>query len=51
VVKAGVEDFAALTQADEIITAHHCESGTARIRSLELLAQTMLLTPRQPVMQ
>jgi luciferase family oxidoreductase group 1 len=51
VVKAGVEDFAALTQADEIITAHHCESGTARIRSLELLAQTMSLTPRQPVMQ
>jgi luciferase family oxidoreductase group 1 len=51
VVKAGVEDFAALTQADEIITAHHCESGTARVRSLELLAQTMSLTPRQPVMQ
>lgn len=51
VVRSGVQDFAALTQADEIITAHHCESGTARIRSLELLAQTMALTPRQPVLQ
>ena len=51
VVKAGVENFAALTQADEIITAHHCESGSARIRSLELLAQTMCLTPRQAVLQ
>lgn len=51
VVKNGVEEFAALTQVDEIITAHHCESGDARIRSLALLAQTMHLSPRETVLQ
>ncbi|CAB4617562.1 unannotated protein [freshwater metagenome] len=49
VVKAGIDDFAALTQANEIITAHHCESGLARIRSLEILAHATALAPREPV--
>jgi luciferase family oxidoreductase group 1 len=51
VVKAGIEEFAELTQANEIITAHHCESGTARIRSLEILASATRLSPREPVLQ
>jgi alkanesulfonate monooxygenase SsuD/methylene tetrahydromethanopterin reductase-like flavin-dependent oxidoreductase (luciferase family) len=50
VVKAGIEEFAALTQANEIITAHHCESGNARIRSIELLAEATHLAPREPAL-
>jgi luciferase family oxidoreductase group 1 len=51
VVKAGIDEFAELTQANEIITAHHCESGSARIRSLEILASAARLSPREPVLQ
>lgn len=38
-VEAKVNEFHALTQADEIITVHHADSTASRLRSIELLAQ------------
>jgi luciferase family oxidoreductase group 1 len=38
-VAAYLADFYALTQADELITAHQADTIEARLRSLELLAQ------------
>jgi luciferase family oxidoreductase group 1 len=38
-IKARLDDFQALTNADEIMTAHHADSTTSRIRSIEILAE------------
>jgi alkanesulfonate monooxygenase SsuD/methylene tetrahydromethanopterin reductase-like flavin-dependent oxidoreductase (luciferase family) len=38
VVKQKVTEFQSVLQADEILTVHHCSSGSNRVRSLELLA-------------
>jgi alkanesulfonate monooxygenase SsuD/methylene tetrahydromethanopterin reductase-like flavin-dependent oxidoreductase (luciferase family) len=38
-IKARLDDFQALTNADEIMTAHHADSTAARIRSIEILAE------------
>jgi luciferase family oxidoreductase group 1 len=44
-VAAYLEDFRALTQADELITAHQADTVEARLRSLELLAEVAGLVP------
>jgi luciferase family oxidoreductase group 1 len=44
-VAASLEDFQALTEADELITAHQADSLEGRLRSLELLAQVAGLLP------
>ena len=38
-VKTKLDEFQALTQADEIITVHHADGTPSRLRSIELLAQ------------
>jgi len=48
VVKS-INDFQEITQADEIITAHHAENTAMRIRSIELLAKTYGLNPSTKV--
>ena len=38
-IKTRLDDFQALTNADEIMTAHHADSTASRIRSIEILAE------------
>ena len=38
-IKARLDEFQALTNADEIMTAHHADSTASRIRSIEILAE------------
>jgi luciferase family oxidoreductase group 1 len=45
VVSAYLAEFAALTAADELITAHQADTLEGRVRSLELLAQVASLVP------
>jgi luciferase family oxidoreductase group 1 len=45
VVAAYLEEFVALTDADELITAHQAGTLESRLRSLELLAQVGNLAP------
>jgi luciferase family oxidoreductase group 1 len=40
-VRRFLEEFAASVQADELIVAHHAEDLTARLRSVELTAETL----------
>ena len=40
-VRQFLEQFAESVQADELIVAHHAESSTARLRSVELTATAM----------
>ena len=44
-VAAQVEEFRALTDADELITAHQSRTLEGRLRSLELLAEVALAPP------
>jgi luciferase family oxidoreductase group 1 len=41
-VRTYLEEFAARTGADELITAHHAPGIDARLRSVEILAESML---------
>jgi alkanesulfonate monooxygenase SsuD/methylene tetrahydromethanopterin reductase-like flavin-dependent oxidoreductase (luciferase family) len=43
-VKAYLEDFRAHADADELIVAHQGDSAEARLRSLEIVAETSLVT-------
>jgi luciferase family oxidoreductase group 1 len=38
-IKARLDEFQSLTNADEIMTAHHADSTPSRIRSIEILAE------------
>jgi len=38
-IKERLDEFQALTNADEIMTAHHADSTASRIRSIEILAE------------
>ncbi len=45
VVRAYLDDFIEHANADELMVVHHADTGDARIRSLELLAEAMGLGP------
>jgi luciferase family oxidoreductase group 1 len=45
-VKIALDEFRALTDADELIVVHQADSVPRRLRSLELLAEAAELTPR-----
>jgi hypothetical protein len=45
-VKTTLEEFRALTDADELIVVHQADSVPRRLRSIELVAEAAELTAR-----